>query len=80
VTIEIIIAMLIIFFGIACICLGFYMTKYRFFKKETFEIFRDITPLPSVVNYWLLKLLFILGGVFLTVFTVMGGYLQFANL
>lgn len=79
-TIEIIIAVLIIFFGIACICLGFYMTQYRFFQKDTFEIFRDITPLPSIVNYWFLKLLFILGGVFLTVFTVMGAFLQFANL
>jgi hypothetical protein len=34
-------------------------------KRKLFESVKNFTPLPDTFNYWLFKLLFILGGLFL---------------
>jgi hypothetical protein len=40
-------------------------------KKRLFENVKNFTPLPDAFNYWLFKLLFILGGL---LFVIVGGY------
>lgn len=54
---ELIPRALIGFFSVFCLYLSiFVFTKQRVLKTEDFHVFRDITPLPRVVNYWVVKL------------------------
>ncbi|GGF28639.1 hypothetical protein GCM10010954_29640 [Halobacillus andaensis] len=49
--------------GVSCVYMFFYTTRYQFFYGKSYEIVKDIiTPLPASFNYWLLKLLYLVGG------------------
>lgn len=45
----------------------FSLTKKRFMGAESFAVMRDITPLPDLVNYWLLKFFIIIAALLFVV-------------
>jgi hypothetical protein len=40
----------------------FHATKERFFNIKTYEQVKHITPLPISFNFWVIKILFLVGG------------------
>ncbi|OVE45650.1 hypothetical protein [Pseudobacillus badius] len=54
-------AILITIFGLVFWGFGlFYLTKKRFLKE--FDVLKDITPLPGIYNYWIVKSMILCGG------------------
>jgi len=47
-----------LYFGI------FQVTKQKFIKTDIFSVLRDITPLPDILNYWLIKIFIIVASFF----------------
>jgi hypothetical protein len=43
----------------------FVFTKQRVLNTEEFHVFRDMTPLPRVVNYWTVKLFVVFASLIL---------------
>lgn len=64
---QLIPALLIALFGIAALYFVFFIfTKRRFMDTENFAGFREITPLPPIINYWLLKCFIIFSSLIVT--------------
>lgn len=55
----------------------FILTKQRFLKAENFSVLRDLTPLPDLFNYWLIKIFIVISG---SIVTVIGFYGIITNL
>lgn len=49
----------------------FVLKKKEFVETEKYIVFKNILFFPPIVNYWILKLFLLLGGLFL------GGYLTY---
>lgn len=48
--------------GIFAFWMFSYATRDRFFNSKTFDSVRLITPLPTIINFWIIKVLFVVGG------------------
>ncbi|KKI88441.1 hypothetical protein WQ54_31450 [Bacillus sp. SA1-12] len=48
--------------GIFAIYMFFHTTRERFFNDKTYDSVRHITPLPVSINFWFIKILFLVGG------------------
>jgi hypothetical protein len=48
--------------GIFSLYMFFHATKERFYYSKTYSQVKYITPLPGSINYWIIKILFIVGG------------------
>lgn len=69
---EFVYATLIFIFGLFSFASGFVLIKKkRFMEDKNWLVFRWFTPLPAIINYWLLKLFVIIGSL-LPIY--LGGY------
>jgi len=48
--------------GSFAIYMFFRTTKKRFLNEKTYDGIRYITPLPPSFNFWIIKMLFVVGG------------------
>lgn len=64
------IAVILVCFSCALFAI-FILKKKEFVETEKFRVFKNILFFPPIVNYWILKLFLLLGGLFL------GGYLTY---
>jgi Na+/melibiose symporter-like transporter len=65
--------------GVFAIYMFFHATKERFLNNKTYEQIKYITPLPISFNFFLIKILFIIGGLLclaVGIYGIMGGFLQ----
>jgi hypothetical protein len=59
-------AIICIIFGLICIWSMFkFFTKDSFLHSDTFSEVRELTPLPPIFNYYLIKILHVLGIIIL---------------
>ncbi|AOL35708.1 hypothetical protein V2J23_11440 [Geobacillus thermoleovorans] len=58
--------------GIFGIWMFFYTTRQRFFHSKTFSRLKYITPLPISFNFWLIKILYFVGGLLCVVVGIYG--------
>lgn len=64
--IDLLMDYLLILMGLGCLLAGiFLLKKDRFMNTDDFSVFREMTPLPAIVNFWILKIGTIIGSLFL---------------
>lgn len=62
---DVIGAIVVLFIGLAILCIGlFILRKDDFINTEKFSVFKNIFFLPPRINYWILKIFVVTGGVF----------------
>lgn len=56
-------AVIIILIGLFPLYIGFFLFRKKvFLETDKFSVFRDILPLPVIVNFWIFKILMLFGG------------------
>lgn len=62
----------VIVFGLVGIWVSLIViTKRNFFTQQRYSIYRNFLSLPVIVNYWILKLIYLVGGIIVTLLGIM---------
>lgn len=57
--------------GLSCAIIGFFVVRKKaFIETEKFTAFKNMLFLPLIVNYWIVKIILIVGGLFLVFFMI----------
>lgn len=61
---DVIAAIVVLFIGLAISCIGlFILRKDEFINTEKFSVFKNMLFLPPRINYWILKIFVVTGGI-----------------